>query len=307
MTVPSIVGTPAKVAGRLDLPTTLTYNHTSGHLLVFVTTGYLYTITGMEWNGTAMDLLGEFYHPSYAVSRILVYFLEDAATGTHDIVPIGAGGYERGGLTAVSVINVDTTTPIGTVAQANWLFTGTPIGALTVTASGDSNALMFAVHTFRLTNASITPTLSAGSGCTAVGGQPLIDSYSVYGIASLVETAPGGSSVAMACDSTGAFSDVDVTGLSIAFALNGSTGGGGGGGTFTVTTQPRNAVSGKPLDTFVVTSSNSSYTGNVTILLESGSGTLSGTLTVAAVAGVATFSNVIITGSGTHTLRATGA
>jgi len=46
------------------------------------------------------------------------------------------------------------------------------------------------------------------------------------------------------------------------------------------------------------------YTGNVTISKASGTGTLSGTLTVAAVAGVATFSNLSIDTAGFFTLSA---
>tara|TARA_R110000868_G_scaffold160977_11_gene390841 strand:+ start:708 stop:2669 length:1962 start_codon:yes stop_codon:yes gene_type:complete len=46
------------------------------------------------------------------------------------------------------------------------------------------------------------------------------------------------------------------------------------------------------------------FTGNITIAVFSGSGSLSGTATVAAVAGVATFTNLKITGAGHHILSA---
>lgn len=71
-------------------------------------------------------------------------------------------------------------------------------------------------------------------------------------------------------------------------------------------------TSGVAISAFTVTARQfdattaTAYTGNITVSLSSGTGVLSGTLTVAASAGVATFSNVIITGSGSHTLVASG-
>ncbi len=72
--------------------------------------------------------------------------------------------------------------------------------------------------------------------------------------------------------------------------------------TLTVDSQPSTGLTGVPLSNIVIDSSDTGFTGNVTVTLESGSGSLSGTLTVAAVAGVATFSNVLISGVGVHTL-----
>jgi hypothetical protein len=61
----------------------------------------------------------------------------------------------------------------------------------------------------------------------------------------------------------------------------------------------RALTSGNALDT--------TFTGNVTVALQTGSGTLAGTLVVAAVAGVATFSNLSISTLNTGAvLRATG-
>jgi hypothetical protein len=71
-------------------------------------------------------------------------------------------------------------------------------------------------------------------------------------------------------------------------------------------------TSGVALSPFTVTARQfdattaTDYTGTITVSLSSGSGVLSGTLAVAAVAGVATFGNVIITGTGDHTLVANG-
>lgn len=75
---------------------------------------------------------------------------------------------------------------------------------------------------------------------------------------------------------------------------------------------PSTGTSGTPLTTFTVTAQQfdgetaTSYTGNFTVSIETGSGSVSGTLTVAAVAGVSTFSAVTLVGSGDFTLDGTG-
>lgn len=76
-------------------------------------------------------------------------------------------------------------------------------------------------------------------------------------------------------------------------------------------TQPDGAVSGSNFTTQPVVqklingSLDTSFTGNVTVSIYSGSGALAGTATVAAVAGAATFTNLKITGIGHHVLQAT--
>lgn len=79
-----------------------------------------------------------------------------------------------------------------------------------------------------------------------------------------------------------------------------------------VTTQPSNVNSGAANSPATVvkttldgTNVDGTFTGVVTVAIATGSGVLSGTLTATAVAGVATFSNIIITGSGAHTLSFT--
>jgi hypothetical protein len=82
-----------------------------------------------------------------------------------------------------------------------------------------------------------------------------------------------------------------------------------------MTTQPAGAVNGSAFTTqpvVRVTDSGdntvTSFTGNVVASIASGTGTLSGTTTVAAVAGVATFTNLVITGTaGNFTLTFTPA
>ncbi len=77
-----------------------------------------------------------------------------------------------------------------------------------------------------------------------------------------------------------------------------------------VTTQPGNSTSGSPLGAAPVVELRdaaglkaASATNAVTATIASGTGALSGTASVSAVAGVATFANLIVTGSGSHTLR----
>ena len=78
------------------------------------------------------------------------------------------------------------------------------------------------------------------------------------------------------------------------------------------TTQPSGGEPGETLDPIEVTSrdldgnTDTNFTGDVTLSIHSatGAGVLSGTLTVTAVAGVASFSNVEISEEGTYTLKA---
>jgi hypothetical protein len=75
---------------------------------------------------------------------------------------------------------------------------------------------------------------------------------------------------------------------------------------------PATTVAGKAISPAVVVDIEDAFgniittnTSNVTFAVASGGGTLTGTATVAAKAGVATFSNLILTKSGAHTLKAT--
>ncbi len=81
-----------------------------------------------------------------------------------------------------------------------------------------------------------------------------------------------------------------------------------------VTTQPSGAFTGTAFSTQPVVritdaggNTITSSTANVVASIASGAGTLSGTTTVAAVNGVATFTNLKITGTGNHTLTFTAA
>lgn len=100
-----------------------------------------------------------------------------------------------------------------------------------------------------------------------------------------------------------------TTATSASFAINT-----GAASQLAFTTQPVNTAAGATIPTVKVTARDASgnavggYTGQVTIAIgtDAGNGTLSGTLTVTAVAGVAAFSNLSINHSGIgYTLKAT--
>lgn len=73
--------------------------------------------------------------------------------------------------------------------------------------------------------------------------------------------------------------------------------------TLTIDSQPSTGTSGEPLATIVVDSSDESFSGDVTATVLSGDISLGGTVTVAAVGGVATFANLIPTGVDDLVLR----
>jgi hypothetical protein len=76
------------------------------------------------------------------------------------------------------------------------------------------------------------------------------------------------------------------------------------------TTQPTTEVAGQNLNSFSVDVEDGSgniltnFTGNIAMAVNTGPGTLSGTVTVAAVNGVATFTNLKLTETGAYTLQA---
>ena len=85
-------------------------------------------------------------------------------------------------------------------------------------------------------------------------------------------------------------------------------------GSLSITTAPVGAASGVALGTQPVVKMlrpnglvDADYVGTITAALKTGTGVLSGTATVTCVAGVATFTNLVVTGAGTKTLGFTTA
>lgn len=101
-----------------------------------------------------------------------------------------------------------------------------------------------------------------------------------------------------------------ASGIAVSVASGAGSSGGGFAPTLIYSVQPVGSTSGLPLAVQPVVQAlngmgtvDLTFSGNVTLILL-GSGTLSGTTSVAAVAGVATFTNLVITGIGSATLLA---
>jgi hypothetical protein len=141
-------------------------------------------------------------------------------------------------------------------------------------------------------------------------------------------TAAGNGSISITGSTTGWFEDVTHSDTIVSTdEINWKIVGGAGGTSMAIfytaaklanaaatiiTTQPSNVASGAANSPSPVakattdgTTIDSGFVGNCVVSIASGSGVLSGTLTVACIAGVATFANIIITGSGAHTLTFT--
>ena len=144
-------------------------------------------------------------------------------------------------------------------------------------------------------NSTVTLSLASGSG-TLLG---TVTATAVNGVATF-------SNVAL--DSSGSYS-LDATDGSLTSATSKS---------FTVSAPklafvelPTNAVAGETLSSVEVAVENANGTvitsdnSTVTLSLASGSGTLNGTLTATAVHGIATFSNLTLSATGTDSLKAT--
>jgi uncharacterized protein YjdB len=132
----------------------------------------------------------------------------------------------------------------------------------------------------------------------------------------VAQVSPAGVVSAVAIGTANIIATVEGVAGSAPLTVNGS---GGGGGTQTATqlvivTQPTSVVSGVDIAPAVVIevrdASNALVTSSnafITVALASGGGTLAGTLTMHAVSGRATFSDLRINGSGTYSLAVSAA
>ena len=148
------------------------------------------------------------------------------------------------------------------------------------------------------TNA-VTATLVGGGGVLS-GTQTVSAVNGVATFTNLIVTGPGSYTLSFAA--TGL-----TTAVSPSFTINALPPTALGIGT-----QPSGATTGTPLTTQPVIQVKDvnggvvvAATNNVTAAIASGTGTLSGTTTVAAVNGLATFTNLVITGAGTSTIAFT--
>ncbi len=179
-----------------------------------------------------------------------------------------------------------------------------------VSQSAPVNSNVAAPPSVRVTDANSNPvsgvnvtfTVTAGGGTTNPASGAVV-ATNASGIASLTSWTLGASPGANTVTATAA-------GLSGSPVIFNSTGVALGATQLAIVTQPTGAVSGVSLVTqpvIEVRDANgvlvASSTAPVTATLASGSGALAGTVTVNAVNGVATFSNLRINGSGAHTVQ----
>jgi hypothetical protein len=172
-------------------------------------------------------------------------------------------------------------TPVTTVTSANG-YTGT------VSWASSTGALVGNFRAATVYTATITLTAAAG--------------YTLTGVSANFFTVAGTSSAA-----TNSINSGVITAVFPATAVGPAT-------KALMTTQPAGAVSGAAFTTQPVIrvtdadgNTNTSFTGNVTASIATGTGTLGGTTSVAAVSGVATFTNLGILGLGNFTLTFTPA
>ncbi|MBL0170617.1 MAG: Ig-like domain-containing protein [Gemmatimonadaceae bacterium] len=177
-----------------------------------------------------------------------------------------------------------------------------------VTQSAVAGSAVAAPPSVRVADASNNPVSGVSvTFTTTVGGgtlsppSPAIVSTNALGIATLTSWTLGTTVGANAVSAT-------ATGLAGSPVLFAATGTVGAASQLVLTTQPAGAVTALPfvtqpvLEIRDVNGNRTSSTAAVTVAVGSGVGVLSGTTTVAAVNGVATFTNLVITGPGAHTL-----
>ena len=248
------------------------------------------------------------------------------------MVAIASGTGTLTGTTTVAAIN-------GVATFTNLKIAGAGAHSLTFTSSGLTSATSssFTV-TQTAASLSISTAPSGASSGVAFTTQPTIQILDNAGLvvttgagASLMVTAAKGSGTgtlsgtltATAVNGVATFTNLTITGsgthtlqfTTSAPSLTTTSGsislGAGAASQLAIATQPSGAVSGvvfttQPAIEIRDASNNlTSSTANVTAAIASGGGVLSGTTMVAAVNGVATFTNLQIAGTGVHTLTFT--
>ena len=231
------------------------------------------------------------------------------------------------GTTAVTAVN-------GVATFTNLLVTGSGTYTITFTSPGLTSAGSQAVVITPLPATQLAVTTSPGTGNTGalLSPQPVVqvrdasNGVVVGATNAVTATLVGGGGVlsgtqtVSAVNGVATFTNLIVTGpgsYTLSFAATGLTT--AVSPSFTINalpptalgigTQPSGATTGTPLTTQPVIQVKDvnggvvvAATNNVTAAIASGTGTLSGTTTVAAVNGLATFTNLVITGAGTSTI-----
>ncbi len=229
----------------------------------------------------------------------------------------------------------------GVATFTNLRINGSGAHTLTFTSSGLTSAVSNSLTVTQVATSLTVQTQPAGAVSNApFTTQPVVRILDNAGLvvtsgsgATLVVTAAratgtgtlSGTLTATAVNGVATFSNLEITGSgahtlqfttaapTLSVTSSSFTVAAGAASQLAVTTQPAGAVSGSAFTTQPViairdTDGNlTTSTASVTVAIATGSGLLSGTTTVAAVNGVATFTNLAITGSGAHTLTFTSA
>ncbi len=257
------------------------------------------------------------------VSGVSVVFTVASGGGSTSPASPATVTTNASGIATLTSWTVGSTAGANTVTAASTGLTGSPI---TFTATGTAGAA-----TTIAANSVTTQSTTAGSAVSAPPSVKVTDAGNnpVSGVTVNFAVASGGGSVSPASVSTNASgiatltswtlgttagansvtaSSGTLTGSPVTFNATGTV---GAANKLAITTQPSGAVSGSAFTSqpvIAIRDANNnltSSTASVTVAIASGTGTLSGTTTVAAVNGVATFSNLQIVGTGAHTLTFT--
>ncbi|MCC6430794.1 MAG: Ig-like domain-containing protein, partial [Gemmatimonadaceae bacterium] len=199
---------------------------------------------------------------------------------------------------------------LGNIVSATFVVGGaTTIAANSVTTqSATAGANVSAPPSVLVTDAAAAPvsgvvvTFAVTAGGGAIAPSTVVTNAS--GIATLTSWTLGAAAGANTVTATAA----GLTGSPVTFNATGTA---GTATQLAITTQPSGASSAVAFTTQPVVAirdangNQTTSTAAVTAAIFSGTGTLTGTATVNAVSGVATFTNLVITGSGAHTIQFT--
>ena len=343
-TISSTGGAVTSYSISPSAPAGLTFSTSTGLLSgspTSVASATTYTITATNTSGNAsatFELTVTLGAPAFSLSSISETRSAGTALSGYTITSSGGtiASYSISpsaptGLAFSTSTGLLSGTP--TVAASATTYTITAINA-----TGNSTAeFVLTVNVGEATKAMVTNNPAGAAAGTAFTTQPVVritdssgntvTSSTVNVVASIGSGSGGtlsGTTTVAAVNGVASFTDLVLTGTAGNFTLtftptsltastsNSFALSAGVATQAEITTQPDGAVNGsafssQPVIRITDASGNTvtSSTVNVIVSIASGTGTLSGTTTIAAVAGVATFTNLVISGTGNHTLTFT--
>jgi hypothetical protein len=298
---------------------TITLTASAGYTLTGVTANF-FSITGATSVSHSADsgvITAVFPATAKAAQTIsFTFFPADITYGTS---PAGFGAISSSGLT---VLFTSATSDVCTVSGTT--VTIVSAGACTINANqaGDANyqAASQVSQSFTIAKASQSITFTTPSAMTVGGSNQTVapaasssltvtltsTTTGICTVAGFVITAVSAGTCSITANQAGNTSYEAAANVTRTFAVSGPA----TAAALAITTEPEGAPSGSVLGTQPVIriidaggNTVTTSTANVVVSIASGTGTLSGTTTVAAVSGVATFTNLVITGTaGFYTL-----